>query len=211
MLDVHPPHEAAHTWKDFFIHIITIVVGLCIAVGLEQTVEFFHHRRELRTAREEINDDLMSNRRGVVRQLECVHAVQAELKADMALLLAHRATERPLNGTLHFDWSFLRTRSAAWQTAKQSGAVNLMPYREQTGYEYTFGVAALVMDSAEKWQIELETAKAIATRAPDGALSPQDTNELITAISDTEGKLARTERLITFEQGALAPDAFAMQ
>ena len=25
MLDVHPPHEAAHTWKDFFIHIATIV------------------------------------------------------------------------------------------------------------------------------------------------------------------------------------------
>jgi hypothetical protein len=24
MLDVYPPHEAAHTWKDFFIHIATI-------------------------------------------------------------------------------------------------------------------------------------------------------------------------------------------
>ena len=39
MLDVHPPHEAAHTWKDFFIHIATIVVGLLIAVSFEQTVE----------------------------------------------------------------------------------------------------------------------------------------------------------------------------
>lgn len=28
MLDVHPPHEATHTWTDFFIHIATIVVGL---------------------------------------------------------------------------------------------------------------------------------------------------------------------------------------
>jgi len=35
MLDVHPPHEAAHTWKDFFIHIATIVVGLLIAIGGE--------------------------------------------------------------------------------------------------------------------------------------------------------------------------------
>ena len=46
MLDVHPPHEAAHTWKDFLIHIATIVVGLCIAVGLEQTVEALLHRHE---------------------------------------------------------------------------------------------------------------------------------------------------------------------
>jgi hypothetical protein len=38
MLDVHPPHEAVHTWKDFCIHIIAIVIGLLIAVGLEQTV-----------------------------------------------------------------------------------------------------------------------------------------------------------------------------
>ena len=46
MLDVHPPHEAAHTWKDFFIHIATICVGLLIAVSLEQTVELFHHRHQ---------------------------------------------------------------------------------------------------------------------------------------------------------------------
>jgi len=27
MLDVHPPHKPAHTWRDFFIHIATIVIG----------------------------------------------------------------------------------------------------------------------------------------------------------------------------------------
>jgi hypothetical protein len=31
MLDVHPPHESIHTWRSFFIHIATIVVGLLIA------------------------------------------------------------------------------------------------------------------------------------------------------------------------------------
>ncbi len=36
MLDVHPPRHAANTWRDFFI--ATVVLGLCIAVGLEQTV-----------------------------------------------------------------------------------------------------------------------------------------------------------------------------
>jgi hypothetical protein len=29
------------TWKDFFIHIAAIAVGLLIAIGLEQTVEYF--------------------------------------------------------------------------------------------------------------------------------------------------------------------------
>ena len=38
MLEPHPPHTTAHTWRDFFIHIATTVVGLLIAAGLEQTV-----------------------------------------------------------------------------------------------------------------------------------------------------------------------------
>jgi hypothetical protein len=46
MLDVHPPHAPTHTWKDFFIHVATICVGLLIAVGLEQAVEALVHRHE---------------------------------------------------------------------------------------------------------------------------------------------------------------------
>ena len=42
VLDVHMPH-AAHTWKDFFIHLGTITAGLLIAISLEQSVEKLHH------------------------------------------------------------------------------------------------------------------------------------------------------------------------
>jgi hypothetical protein len=59
MLDVHPAHHAASTWRDFFVHIATIVLGLLIAVGLEQTVEFFHHRHQLRELRQGILADAM--------------------------------------------------------------------------------------------------------------------------------------------------------
>ncbi len=54
MLDVHPPTHATHTWRDFFIHIATIVVGLIIAVGLEQGVEYLHHRHQIKETREEL-------------------------------------------------------------------------------------------------------------------------------------------------------------
>src|SRR3984885_3082276 len=58
MLDVHPAHHAASTWREFFIHIATIVLGLLIAIGLEQTVEYIHHLRELHAAREELRSEL---------------------------------------------------------------------------------------------------------------------------------------------------------
>src|SRR3984957_4462768 len=57
MLDVHPAHHAANSWRDFFIHIATIVIGLLIAVGLEQTVEYFHHEDQLRNVRQGILAD----------------------------------------------------------------------------------------------------------------------------------------------------------
>src|ERR1700734_2679989 len=53
MLDVHPAHPPAHSWRDFFVHIATICVGLLIAIALEQTVEAVdrhHERAELRAA-----------------------------------------------------------------------------------------------------------------------------------------------------------------
>src|ERR1035437_8677014 len=68
MLDVHPAHHAASTWRDFFIHIATIVLGLMIAVSLEQTVEYFHHRHERRQLEEDLRTEaerrILSSPRG---------------------------------------------------------------------------------------------------------------------------------------------------
>ena len=54
MLDVHPPHHATHTWRDFFIHIATICVGLLIAIALEQTVEHIHRQHEATELRDSL-------------------------------------------------------------------------------------------------------------------------------------------------------------
>ena len=57
MLHVHPPHEAAHGWREFFVHMATICLGLLIAIGLEQSVEWLHHRHELKELREGLRED----------------------------------------------------------------------------------------------------------------------------------------------------------
>jgi hypothetical protein len=46
MVDVHSAHGAAHSWKDFWIHLGTISMGLLIAIGLEQGVEAIHRLQE---------------------------------------------------------------------------------------------------------------------------------------------------------------------
>jgi len=42
VIDVHAPHGGLHTWKDFWIHLGTITLGLLIAISLEQSVEWVH-------------------------------------------------------------------------------------------------------------------------------------------------------------------------
>src|ERR1700730_5806902 len=59
MLDVHAPHEPIHTWKSFFIHIATIVIGLLIAVGLEQAVEAIHWHKQVQIARNVLRQELL--------------------------------------------------------------------------------------------------------------------------------------------------------
>src|SRR6266403_4481458 len=88
MIEVHPPHEDVHTWRQFCIHIAAITIGLLIAIGLEQTVVYFHHRHQLQEARRELAVELESNRRVVDMNLEATRKTMADLDADMALLRA---------------------------------------------------------------------------------------------------------------------------
>jgi hypothetical protein len=58
MLDIHPAHHAATTWRDFFIYIATITVGLFIAPRPGATVEALHHRHQRHLLEENLRDEL---------------------------------------------------------------------------------------------------------------------------------------------------------
>jgi hypothetical protein len=51
-LDVHAPHHRIEGWKDFLVHLLTISVGLLIAVGIEGCVELHREHKLVREARE---------------------------------------------------------------------------------------------------------------------------------------------------------------
>ena len=61
MLEVHPPQHAVSSWRDFFVHIATIVVGLLIAVGLENAVERIHDHYELSETRAALVQEQKAN------------------------------------------------------------------------------------------------------------------------------------------------------
>ena len=62
MLDVHAPHQTVHTWKDFLVHIAAISIGLLIALGLEATVQWVHHKHQAQQALELLKQEIDRNR-----------------------------------------------------------------------------------------------------------------------------------------------------
>src|ERR1700689_4941523 len=60
-MDVHPPHAGIHTWKDFWIHLGTITIGLLIAIGLEQSVEWMHRLHERHVLQQDLREEAERN------------------------------------------------------------------------------------------------------------------------------------------------------
>jgi hypothetical protein len=125
MLDVHAPHESVRTWKDFLIHIAAIAVGLLIALGLEQTVEYFHHRHQVSETREALRVEREQNHLRLADQLTefrvRVPIIQTNLAVFHYLRLHPGTAEKDLPGKVswhNFGSPFI---DYVWQTAQQTG------------------------------------------------------------------------------------------
>src|SRR5260370_7262311 len=84
VLDVHPPHEPIYGWREFFIHLATITIGLLIALSLEGCVEFWHHRSLVHEAEASMQIEIEANAREVQKALHNVPKDQSLLKNDIA-------------------------------------------------------------------------------------------------------------------------------
>jgi hypothetical protein len=142
MLDVHPPDHAAHTLRAFLIHIATIVIGLLIAIGLEQTVEYIHHRSEVRDARESL---LLERRANAIRFAAETQELLREIpsfKQNVAVFAYLRdhpgAPPDKWPGQLGGVILKIQYADAVWRTAQQSNVLQFMPAAEveQTGDLY---------------------------------------------------------------------------
>ena len=131
MLEVHPPEHALHTWRDFSLHIATIVVGLLIAIGLEQTVEWFHHRHLVHEAHHNLRTEALVNQQKFVDDEQHLASTEAALLADLATLREREQRTEVSQGTeLRAEWYWSAFESSAYDTARDTGAFTYMPYQD---------------------------------------------------------------------------------
>ena len=152
------PPRGTRTWRDFFVDIATIVIGLLIAIGLEQSVEYVHHRQQLREARRELSKEVDDNRRIVELNIESTRKASLALDADIAILRAQPSSRFPVPKKLDYSWEPWNTRDGSWQAAKQSGSLSLMPHDESRRYSHVYAVLAAFMDALPAFGTRMEVA-----------------------------------------------------
>jgi hypothetical protein len=161
MLDVHPAHHAADSWKEFFVHIATIVLGLLIAVGLEQTVEYIHHSRELTQARKELREEKDANIEEFRHSAASFQAGSTYLKDYLATLRQSIKDPAVPLSVMRVPLGFVFSQYTAWTAAQREGALTLMPSEEQRANDRMYVGLHTLDDSENAAYISVHRAEAV--------------------------------------------------
>jgi hypothetical protein len=193
MLDVHPAHHAASTWREFFIHIATIVLGLIIAVSLEQTVEYFHHRYERRQLEQDLRAEAEERIPLETGNLKA-YAIQRDwdregLERGRAAAASGGFVTFVLPDRQQSGFVF-RPEDAAWPAAKASGLAAVLPNVEIEGWDRVDYYAQMVARDSDERNKAGEGFRAVADRlgvsvAPGATVrvTPEERDELMRALA----------------------------
>ncbi|HEX4155196.1 MAG TPA: hypothetical protein VHY48_06250 [Acidobacteriaceae bacterium] len=161
-MELHAPEGGIHSWRDFFVHMATIVLGIMIAIGLEQSVEAIHHRYERRQLESDIHADLEAN----VKRVEYDRRIYEGQRAALVELRAAVEARRAGQDATTPDVSARRSATgvmpsfAAWEAARQSGTLALLPNAEvRIDSRFLFQLDRLsdAMAEFEKSALDLES------------------------------------------------------
>ena len=138
MLDVHPPEHGIHGFRDFFLHLFTITVGLLIAIGLEQSVEAIHHRHQRREAEETIRQELRENRDTLMRARNVMMVEQTNLVLILDFLKARLQNRVADASGLNLQFNEGALQDAAWRTANTTGVTTYMDYKQVQAFSVAY-------------------------------------------------------------------------
>jgi hypothetical protein len=128
MLDVHPPDEKIHGIRDFLLHLLTITVGLLIALALEGCVERWHHRELRKEADANLHQEIRDNAKEIAVEHVANASEQANLKKVLEFLAARKEGRDYDIHEITLGFAIGDLKNASWKTASATGALSYMEY-----------------------------------------------------------------------------------
>jgi hypothetical protein len=177
-MEVHPPEHPIFTWKQFFIHMTTICLGLLIALGLEQSVEALHRHHQRHQLEADLRSEGIHNLHIAIANLDSIESLDAwqaqqveELDRASAEGRAPRYVPRPPGYQ-----SYRLPSEAAWTVAESSTTLNLLPRAEAEQFAHPYSVARFVADDVPRLNHLMDERSEIL----DGASAPTPMSRLST-------------------------------
>lgn len=174
-MDIHKP-KPVHSWREFLNEIAIIIIGVLIALGLEQAVESWHHAEQVKQARENLREELSFNLLSWQYTLNNAACAQANLA-----VLMNRIEKRDVAGVKAMvageDWQklgigFRASSQTAWETVNSSGLMAHMASKERLDYANAY-LAMEVEYNGRRETSNAGYALISAARVFDGSVEEQ--------------------------------------
>jgi hypothetical protein len=167
-MDIHPPRQPIHTLKDFLLHLLTITVGLFIALSLEAAVESVHHRHLVRDARQNLRREIGDNHQLYSMNAKWIAENRDQLGRNMELLRELRKG-KPLDpANLGWHWQWNSFSGVAWRAARDNGAVSYMDPNWISSYSSIY----LQQDYINSTALSIVSEESKAGAALEAAVDP---------------------------------------
>jgi hypothetical protein len=140
-MDIEPPHGPIETWRDFFVHLVIITLGLLIALALEGIVGYIHERHLVHEANANITSEMRDNQQAVEDSVKGAVQYQKDMKHLIALMEQMKAGKE-MKGSVNITFEKADLNTASWKTAAATHAIAYMRYRDVKRYEDVYGLQA---------------------------------------------------------------------
>ena len=160
-----------HGWRAFVGEVGIIVIGVLIALGAEQMVEWVHWRNQVADAQRALDREVAYDLGAVEKRQQEAPCIDRRLREIRALLAGStsglRSGSRPPLGQPQL-W---RPRTDVWQAAVAGQAAEHMPLATRLGYAGLYGgfqwFAQKAEDETDAWSV-------LAELDDPGTLGPED-------------------------------------
>ena len=150
-MEVHPPHEPIHSWRDFWIHLGTITVGLLIAISLEQSVEGLHRIHQRHQLEADLHAETASNEDILAHDLHDLSKYSDYLRVVRENVDALRSGKAVPPLDPRPDVNPFLPSAGAWNSARDSSELALLPREETSIYEELYAQREFLIHFIQDW------------------------------------------------------------
>ncbi len=115
-MDIHPPH-AIRSVKDFLLQLLTITIGILIALALDGVVQWTHHRELVHEAESNLTMEVKENQAEVNKGLQGLRASQQQLREMIGVIRQLQQNRGAPMHSFSFSWTLDELHATSWNTA----------------------------------------------------------------------------------------------